>query len=91
MKRALLVEYIGSDGVTHSLDMHTPAKRRFIERFDEVILPAPADQLRAAVHRARPAPTRSRRRSSSARKVTGRQTIVAFTDGFHGMTLGALA
>ena len=26
-----------------------------------------------------------------ARKITGRQNVVAFTDGFHGMTLGALA
>jgi diaminobutyrate-2-oxoglutarate transaminase len=26
-----------------------------------------------------------------ARKVTGRETVVAFTNGFHGMTLGALA
>ena len=26
-----------------------------------------------------------------ARKVTGRQTIISFTNGFHGMTLGSLA
>src|SRR3546814_13648673 len=26
-----------------------------------------------------------------ARKVTGREMVVAFTNGFHGMTLGALA
>src|SRR5690606_24702612 len=26
-----------------------------------------------------------------ARKVTGRELVVAFTNGFHGMTLGALA
>ena len=26
-----------------------------------------------------------------ARKVTGRRTVVAFTNGFHGMTLGSLA
>ena len=26
-----------------------------------------------------------------ARKVTGRTNIIAFTNGFHGMTLGALA
>ena len=26
-----------------------------------------------------------------ARKVTGRQTIIAFTNGFHGMTMGALS
>src|SRR3546814_21035462 len=26
-----------------------------------------------------------------ARKVTGREMVIAFTNGFHGMTLGALA
>src|SRR3546814_12874217 len=26
-----------------------------------------------------------------ARKVTGRENVIAFTNGFHGMTLGALA
>jgi diaminobutyrate-2-oxoglutarate transaminase len=26
-----------------------------------------------------------------ARKVTGRKNVIAFTNGFHGMTLGALA
>src|SRR3546814_1430504 len=26
-----------------------------------------------------------------ARKITGRQHVIAFTNGFHGMTLGALA
>ncbi len=89
MKRALL-DYIAADGVIHSLDMATAAKRRFLARFDEVILrprgmhyklqftgPTGTNAVEAAL--------------KLARKVTGRRSIVAFTDGFHGMTLGALA
>ena len=33
-----LVEYLTSDGITHSLDMMTSAKKRFIETFEEVVL-----------------------------------------------------
>src|SRR5690606_26037190 len=37
MKQALL-EYIGRDGITHTLDMYSEAKEAFIRRFNEVIL-----------------------------------------------------
>ncbi len=33
-----LVEYLLTDGITHSLDLATSAKRSFIERFQEVVL-----------------------------------------------------
>ena len=36
--QAALLDYIRSCGVTHSLDMHTTAKRAFLERFEKVIL-----------------------------------------------------
>ena len=36
--RERLIDYIASDGITHSLDMATCAKRRFLEAFDELIL-----------------------------------------------------
>ncbi|KAA5607331.1 diaminobutyrate--2-oxoglutarate transaminase [Roseospira marina] len=89
MKRALL-DYIASDGVTHSLDMATTAKGRFLERFHEVIL-AP----RGLDHRVLfPGPTGTNAVETAlklARKVTGREKIVSFTNGFHGMTLGSLS
>src|ERR1700754_4349226 len=33
-----VISYLQSDGLVHSLDMHTGAKRAFLERFSEVIL-----------------------------------------------------
>lgn len=89
MKKAV-IDYISSNGVTHSLDMHSIAKRDFMERFVKTILeprnmphkmqftgPTGANAVEAAL--------------KLARRVTGRNEIVAFTHGFHGMTLGALA
>ncbi|MDH5670884.1 MAG: diaminobutyrate--2-oxoglutarate transaminase [Myxococcales bacterium] len=89
MKTAL-VDYINNDGVAHSLDMYTAAKARFLERFEEVVL-----EPRGMPHRLQfTGPTGTNAVEAAlklARKVTGRKTIVAFTDGFHGMTLGSLA
>jgi diaminobutyrate-2-oxoglutarate transaminase len=89
MKRAL-VDYIAADGVTHGLDMFTDAKARFLETFERLILTP-----RGMDHRVQfTGPTGTNAVEAAmklARKVTGRQNIVAFTNGFHGMTLGALA
>lgn len=89
MKQAMIA-YLQKDGVLHSLDMHTTAKRHFMERFVNVILkprnmdyklqfmgPTGTNAVEAAL--------------KLARRVTGRRDIVAFTHGFHGMTLGSLA
>ncbi|MGH6957843.1 MAG: diaminobutyrate--2-oxoglutarate transaminase [Caulobacteraceae bacterium] len=89
LKQALL-DYIASNGIAHSLDLHTEAKAAFLEAFESLILeprglkyrvmftgPTGANAVEAAL--------------KLARKVTGRTQIVAFTRGFHGMTLGALA
>lgn len=89
MKRAL-IDYISGDGVIHSLDMYTTAKRRFLERFESVILRPRGMRYKLQFT----GPTGSNAVEAAlklARKVTGRRTVVAFTDGFHGMTLGALA
>ncbi len=85
-----LVDYITTDGVTHGLDMFTNAKARFIEAYEEIIL-KPRDMDHKLMF---PGPTGANAVESAmkiARKVTGRKTIVSFTNGFHGMTLGALA
>lgn len=90
MKQALL-DYIASDGVTHSLDMFSTAKREFLERFFEVILePRGMGDYKAQF----PGPTGTNAVEAAlklARKVTGREQVLSFTNGFHGMTLGALA
>ena len=89
LKEKLLL-YLADDNIVHSLDMHTVAKRDFLETFQKVILeprkldykiqfpgPGGANAVEAAL--------------KLARKYTGRETVVSFTNAFHGMSLGALA
>jgi diaminobutyrate-2-oxoglutarate transaminase len=85
-----LVEYIRSGGITHSLDMATEAKRDFLEAIDSVLL-RPRNLRYKAMF---PGPTGTNAVESAiklARKVTGRTQVIAFTNAFHGMTLGSLA
>ena len=89
LKRALL-DYLAADGVTHSLDMSTAAKRAFLERFDEVALRPRGLDYKVQF----PGPTGANTVEAAlklARKVTGREAVIGFTNAFHGMTLGALA
>lgn len=85
-----VIAYIQSNGVTHSLDMHTTAKRQFMEHFTKTIL-----EPRNMPHKMQfmgPTGTNAVEAAMKmARRVTGRQDIVAFSHGFHGMTLGALS
>lgn len=89
MKRAL-VEHLAGDGMGHALDFHTGPKAAFLETFERLILrPRGMDHKVMMV-----GPTGTNAVEAAlklARKVTGRETVVAFTNGFHGMTLGALA
>ncbi|MEZ6018371.1 MAG: diaminobutyrate--2-oxoglutarate transaminase [Planctomycetota bacterium] len=85
-----LMEYLGGDGITHSLDMATRAKRGFIERFQSVVLEPRGLDYKLLF----PGPTGTNAVEAAlklARKATGRSTVFAFRGGFHGMTLGALA
>src|SRR5690606_26035938 len=88
--KAAMIEYLESNGVTHSLDMHTTAKRRFMERFVSTVL-----EPRNMPHKMQfMGPTGTNAVEAAlklARRATGRQEIAAFSHGFHGMTLGALA
>ncbi|WP_462417824.1 diaminobutyrate--2-oxoglutarate transaminase [Kytococcus sp. Marseille-QA3725] len=85
-----LIEFIQADGIAHGLDTYTTTKREFIERFHEVVL-AP----RGMDHRMQfMGPTGSNAVEAAlklARTATGRREVVAFSHGFHGMTLGSLA
>ncbi|KKB38325.1 diaminobutyrate--2-oxoglutarate transaminase [Bacillus thermotolerans] len=85
-----LISYIAEDGITHSLDMGTKAKADFLIRFNEMIL-KPRDLDYKVMF---PGPTGTNTVESAlklARKVTGRDLVISFTNGFHGMTLGALS
>jgi diaminobutyrate-2-oxoglutarate transaminase len=89
LKKAL-IEYIESDAITHSLDLHTEAKEMFLETMQDIVLaprgldhvvqftgPTGANAVEAAL--------------KLARKVTGRTNVIFFTNGFHGVSLGALS
>jgi len=88
--QAAVQEYLTRDGVLHGLDMHTEAKARFLETFQSHIL-EPRD-LNYKLQFTGPTGTNAVEAAMKlARKVTGRHTIVSFTNAFHGMTLGSLA
>lgn len=85
-----LLAYLSEDSIVHGLDMHTVAKRNFLNMFEDVILkprnmeyimqftgPTGTNAVEAAL--------------KIARNITGRSNIISFTNGFHGVTLGALA
>lgn len=88
--KAALIDHISGDGIAHALDMYTGPKAEFLETFERLVLgprgmdhkimmtgPTGTNAVEAAI--------------KLARKVTGRTNIISFTNGFHGMTLGALA
>lgn len=88
--KAKLIDYIANDNITHSLDMATEAKEAFLERFHDVILKPRNMEYRVMF----PGPTGTNTVESAlklARKVTGRETVISFTNAFHGMTIGALS
>ncbi len=88
--KAKLLDYMASDGITHSLDMATAAKAKFLQSFQEIILEPRKMDYKIMF----PGPTGTNAVESAlklARKVTGRDTIISFTNAFHGMTLGSLA
>lgn len=88
--KAKLLEYIESDGITHSLDMATDAKEQFLTRFNDVILKPRNMEYKVMF----PGPTGTNSVESAlklARKITGRETVISFTNAFHGMTLGSLS
>lgn len=85
-----LIDYIAGDSITHSLDMGTDAKAEFLERFEEVILKPRNLDYKVMF----PGPTGTNTVESAlklARKVTGRDLVISFTNAFHGMTLGSLS
>lgn len=88
--RDKLVEYLLSDGIIQSLDLHTSAKKNFLRAFNDVIIMPRGYDYR--VQFTGPTGTNAVEAALKlARKVTGRKNVVAFTNAFHGMTLASLA
>ena len=88
-KQALL-DYIARDGIQHSLDTVTAAKVEFVETFENLILrprgldyriqftgPTGTNAVEAAI--------------KLAKQKTSRSHVIAFTNGYHGHSLGSLA
>jgi diaminobutyrate-2-oxoglutarate transaminase len=88
--KSKLLSYLTRDSIVHSLDMHTVAKRRFLEAFQQIVLEP--RKLDYKIQLPGPAGTNAVEAALKlARKCTGRQTVVNFTNAFHGMSLGSLA
>jgi len=88
--KAALVDYLVSDGVLHGLDMATVAKAEFLEEFESTILTPRGLDYKVQF----PGPTGTNAVEAAlklARNITGRESVISFTNAFHGMTLGSLA
>ncbi|MFH1803534.1 MAG: diaminobutyrate--2-oxoglutarate transaminase [Pseudomonadota bacterium] len=85
-----LVDYITSNGITHGLDMHTEAKAAFLTALETRIFKP--RNMSYKVQFTGPTGTNAVEAALKlARRVKGRETVISFTNGFHGVTLGALA
>jgi diaminobutyrate-2-oxoglutarate transaminase len=85
-----LLDYVERGGISHSLDLHTVAKKEFLETFQEKIL-KPRD-LDYMVMFTGPTGTNSVEAAlKAARNYRGRTNIISFTNGFHGVSMGSLA
>lgn len=88
--KAAVLSYLQQDGIVHSLDMYTVAKSHFIETFHDVILEPRGLDYKMTF----PGPTGTNAVETAlkiARLATGRSNVIAFSNAFHGMTLGSLA
>jgi diaminobutyrate-2-oxoglutarate transaminase len=85
-----LIKYLEKDGIVHGLDMATTAKKEFIQTFQETIL-APRN-LEYKMQFTGPTGTNAVETALKlARLVKGRSNVVAFTNGYHGLSQGSLA
>jgi diaminobutyrate-2-oxoglutarate transaminase len=85
-----LIEYLQHDGIVHGLDKATVAKKAFLQKLRDTIL-APRN-LDYKVQFTGPTGTNAVETALKlARMVKRRSNIIAFTNGYHGLTMGSLA
>ena len=83
--KSAVMNYLDSDGLVMSLDMHSAAKSEFLSTFNEYIL-APR-HLTYKLQFTSPTGTSVVESAVKlARKYTGRHNVVTFTNAFHGMS-----
>ena len=85
-----VVAYIQKKGITHALDMSTAAKEEFLTTFRNEIL-APRGMDHKVMFCGSTGTNAVEAALKLARKVTGRDTIFAFSGAFHGMSMGSLS
>jgi len=85
-----LIEYLKRGGITHGLDKATVAKRAFLQKLRDTILEP--RNMKYKVQFTGPTGTNAMETALKlARMVKRRSSIISFTDGYHGLTMGALA
>ena len=85
-----VIDYLTSSKIINSLDLATTAKHTFMTTFNNTILKPRG--LNYKLQFTGPTGTNAVEAALKlARKYTKRSNVIAFTNGFHGMTLGALA
>lgn len=85
-----LIDYLHEDGVVHGLDMATSAKKEFLETLENVLLKPRGWEY--TVQFTGPTGTNAVEAALKlARQVKGRQNVISFTHGFHGVSGGSLA
>ena len=85
-----ILTYISSDNIIHGLDIHTPAKREFIDKLSEIVLKP--GNLNHKIQFCGPTGTNAVEAALKlARKVKKRTNVFAFMGSFHGMSLGSLS
>ena len=85
-----LIEYLEQDCIVHGLDQATSAKKRFLEKlYYNILQPR---HMEYKVQFTGPTGTNAVETALKlARMVKGRSNVVAFTNGFHGLTMGSMA
>jgi diaminobutyrate-2-oxoglutarate transaminase len=85
-----MIEYLQHKGIVHGLDKATVAKRAFLQKFRDTVLAR--RNLQYKVQFTGPTGTNAVETALKlARMVKRRSNIIAFTNGYHGLTMGALA
>lgn len=85
-----VIEYLGRNGIVHGLDKATTAKKNFLQKFSDTILDP--RNLNYKVQFTGPTGTNAVETALKlARMIKGRSNIIAFTNAFHGLTMGSLA
>ena len=85
-----LIKYIQDDGIIHGLDKATTAKKIFLEKFYDIILHP--RHMEYKIQFTGPTGTNAVETALKlVRMVKGRSNIIAFTNAFHGLTLGSMA